>query len=117
MPATCASKASPTATAKSPAGSLAPKPRLTTTSLIIMTASLATCAPEIGNRFMLGSPHDSFDQGQTLPCFRFRVCALFLFAGSVELLEIGPQVLGLGLVLNAREDHLGVLDLGPRILD
>src|SRR3569623_3422893 len=48
MPATCASKASPTATAKFLVGSLAPKSRLTTTSLTIMTASLAACAPEIG---------------------------------------------------------------------
>src|ERR1700674_3326829 len=42
---------------------------------------------------------------------------LLLLAGGVELLEVGPQIGGLLLVLDAGEHHLGPRYLGPRILD
>jgi len=42
---------------------------------------------------------------------------LLFFALGVELFEIGPQVAGFLLVLDAREDHLGTRNLGARILD
>jgi hypothetical protein len=41
----------------------------------------------------------------------------FLFSVGIELREIGPQVLGLLLVLDAGKNHLGAGNLGPRILD
>ena len=42
---------------------------------------------------------------------------LFLFAVLIKLLEIGPQVACLHFVLDAREDHLGVGNLGAWIVD
>src|SRR5262245_35226790 len=43
--------------------------------------------------------------------------SLLLPAFRVELLEVGPQVLRLGLVLDAGEHHLGSGNLGLRVLD
>src|SRR5436190_11592293 len=42
---------------------------------------------------------------------------LLLVAGGVELLEIGPQIGALLLVLDAGEHHLGAGNLGARIGD
>src|SRR5882672_11245116 len=54
-----------------------------------------------------------FDRRQTAG----RGSVLLLLAVRAELLEIGPQIAGLLLVLDAGEDHLGIGDLGARILD
>src|SRR5262249_3334952 len=43
--------------------------------------------------------------------------SLLLVAVRLELADIGPQVAGLLLVLDAGEEHLGAGDLGARILD
>src|SRR5690348_5631852 len=40
-----------------------------------------------------------------------------LFSLTIELREIGPEVLGFFLVLDPGEDHLSAWNLGPRILD
>src|SRR4029079_7953613 len=46
-----------------------------------------------------------------------RSTLLLDFALSIKLLDVGPQVLGLLLVLDAGKDHFGVRDLYPGILD
>src|SRR5579864_5321093 len=50
-------------------------------------------------------------------CCRRRARNLFLFSVRTELFEIGPEVAGLGFVLDAGENHLGAGNPGARILD
>src|SRR5262245_52892608 len=116
MPATCASNASATETAYSPAKPReAPEVRLTRTSLI-MAPLLAAPAQGDPRLDVTVAARGGLDRGQ-LPSAARRPQASLLMAVGPELLEIGPQILGFLLVLDAREHHLGPRDFGPRVLD
>src|SRR5262249_10272897 len=94
---------------------LEPNPRLTTISLIMMQYSgpkrlRSLCHP------IRRSPRD-IDQGQTSIVPASSRGNLLFRPVRTELLEIGPEVAGFFFVLDAGENHLGIGNLGARILD
>src|SRR5438128_9406278 len=117
MPARCASNASATETAYSPAKPReAPVVRLTMTFLIMPSSPNGAASRSRRSRSrpdatVLG--RRGFDPGQSSSTV---TNPSLLVAVRPELLEIGPQILGFLLVLDAREHHFGPRDFCARIL-
>src|SRR6266851_7713177 len=82
--------------------------RLTTRSLI-MAAPAPLKAPDKSS----GALSLSYDATGALTHVK-SVDGLFLFAGRVELLQVGPQIVTLVFAADAGKHHLGAGDLGPR---